>query len=147
MERFIRRRIRRIFEWRAILDYTRRFNYKVKINQEVNACGGPMMGGYSTLDKTNDAFIKTSHIMAKLKEQVNFLSSCVHKELLPGSTKYHGNIVTDMIEKILEYCDPFLYAPARHLKTGVEIDVNIVSDLLSFTEIGNEMFTKFVEEE
>ena len=106
-----------------------------------------MMGGYSTLDKTNDAFIKTSHIMAKLKEQVNFLSSCVHKELLPGSTKYHGNIVTDMIEKILEYCDPFLYAPARHLKTGVEIDVNIVSDLLSFTEIGNEMFTKFVEEE
>ena len=147
MERFIRRRIRRIFEWRAILDYTRRFNYKVKINQEVNARGGPMMGGYSTLDKTNDAFIKTSHIMAKLKEQVNFLSSCVHKELLPGSTKYHGNIVTDMIEKILEYCDPFLYAPARHLKTGVEIDVNIVSDLLSFTEIGNGMFTKFVEEE
>ena len=44
-----------------------------------------MMGGYSTLDKTNDAFIKTSHIMAKLKEQDNFLLSCVHKELSPGS--------------------------------------------------------------
>ena len=105
-----------------------------------------MMGGYSTLDKTNDAFIKTSHIMAKLKEQVNSLLSSVQKELSPWSTKY-GNIVTDMIEKILEYCDPFLYATARHLKTGVEIDVNIVSDLLSFTEIGNGMFTKFVEEE
>ena len=104
------------------------------------------MGGYSTLDKTNDAFIKTSHIMAKLKEQVNSLLSSVQKELSPGSTKY-GNIVTDMTEKILEYCDLFLYATARHLKTGVEIDVNIVSDLLSFTEIGNEMFTKFVEEE
>ena len=109
-----------------------------------------MMGGYSTLDKTNDAFIKISHFMAKvrseLKKQVNLLSSCVYKKISPGSRKYHGNIVTDMKEKILEYCDPFLNASARHLKTGVEIDVNIVSDLLSSTEIGNNMFTEFVEE-
>ena len=54
--------------------------------------------------------------------------------------------ITDMKENILEYCDPFLNAPAPHLKTGVKIDVNIVSDLLSSTEIGNEMFTKFLEE-
>ena len=46
----------------------------------------------------------------------------------------------------MEYYDPFLNAPARHLMTGAEIDVNIVSDLLLSTEIGNEMFTKFVEE-
>ena len=32
------------------------------------------------------------------------------------------------------------------LKTGLEINVNVVSDLLSSTEIGNEMFIKFVEE-
>ena len=32
------------------------------------------------------------------------------------------------------------------MKTGVEIDVNIISDLLSFAEIGNEMFAKFVQE-
>ena len=51
-----------------------------------------------------------------------------------------------MKENILEYCDPFLNAPARHLKTGAEIDVNIVSDLLSSTETGNKMFTIFVEE-
>ena len=54
------------------------------------------------------------------------LSSCVHKELSPGSRKFHENIVTDMKEKILEYCYPFLNGPARHLKTCVEIDVNIV---------------------
>ena len=70
-----------------------------------------MMGGYSTSDKKNDAFIKTSHIMAKVsskpKEQVNLVSSCVHNELPPGSRKYHDNIVTDMKEKNLEYCDPF----------------------------------------
>ena len=69
-----------------------------------------MMGGYSTSDKKNDAFIKTSHFMAKfrskLKEQVNLLSYCVHKEVSPGSKKY-DNIVTDMKEKILGYCDPF----------------------------------------
>ena len=51
-----------------------------------------------------------------------------------------------MNEKKLGYCDPFLNDPARHLKTDVEIDVNIVSDLLSSTEIGNNMFTELVEE-
>ena len=76
-------------------------------------------------------------VRPKLKEQVNILSSCVHKELSPESRKYHDNIVTYMKEDILEYCDPFLNAPARHLNTGVEIDVNIVLDLLSSTEIGN----------
>ena len=84
---------------------------EVTINREVNVRGGLTMGGYSTLYKTNVAFIKTSHFMAKvrskLKEQVNLLSSCVHKNLSPGSRKHYDNIVTDMKEKILEYCDPF----------------------------------------
>ena len=86
---------------------------EVTINREVNVRGGPMMGGYITSDKANVAFIKikTSHFMtkvrSKLKEQVNLLSLCVHKELSAGSRKHHDNIVTDMKEKILEYCDPF----------------------------------------
>ena len=123
---------------------------EVTINRDAKVRGGSMMGGYSTSDKTNDAFVKTSHIMAKsrskLTEQVHLLSSCVHEELSPGSRKYHDNIVTDMKEKVLDYCDPFLNTSARHLKTGEEIDVNIVSDLLSSTEIGNGMFTEFAEE-
>ena len=65
------------------------------------------------------------------------LSSCVHKKLSPGSRKFHDIIVIDMKEKILEYSDPFLNAPAPHLSTGVEIDVNKVSDLLSSKEKGN----------
>ena len=77
---------------------------EVTIKQEVRVCGGPMMGRYITLDKANDAFVKTSHAMAKftskLKEQFNLLSSCVHKDLSPRSRKYHDNIVTDMKEKI-----------------------------------------------
>ena len=98
------------------------------INREVNVRGGLMMGGYRTSDKTNGAFIKTGYFMAevrsKLKEQVNLLSSCVHKELSPGSRKYHENIVTYNKEKIVIL---FLNAPAHHLKTGVEIDVNMMS--------------------
>ena len=66
-----------------------------------------MMGKYSTLDQTNDAFIKTSHLMAKLrsklKEQVSMISLCVHKELSPGSRKYHDYIVIDIKENILEH--------------------------------------------
>ena len=85
------------------------------------------MGGYRTSDKTNGAFIKTGYFMAevrsKLKEQVNLLSSCVHKELSPGSRKYHENIVTYNKEKIVIL---FLSAPAHHLKTVVEIDVNMM---------------------
>ena len=83
---------------------------EVTINREVNVRGGPMLGGYSTLVKTNFAFIKikTSHFMTKvrpkLKEYVNFFSSSVHKKLSPGSRKHHDNIVTDMKKIFLEYC-------------------------------------------
>ena len=61
---------------------------EVSINREVKVRSGPVMSGYSTSDKTDDAFIKTSHVMAKIRsklmEQVNLLSSWVHKELSPG---------------------------------------------------------------
>lgn len=39
------------------------------------------------------------------------LSLCVHKEQSQGSRKYHDNIVTDINEKNLEYCDSFLMSP------------------------------------
>ena len=52
------------------------------INREVKVRGGPVRGGYSTSFEANDAFIKTSHLMAKirgkLKEKLNVLSSTVH---------------------------------------------------------------------
>ena len=51
---------------------------EVTINRDAKVRGGSMMGGYSTSDKKNDAFVKTSHIMAKsrskLTEQVHLLS-------------------------------------------------------------------------
>ena len=84
----------------------------VTIKREVKVLGGPMMGGYSTSDKKNDVFIKTSFVMAKvrskLKKQVDLLSSCVRKELSQGSRKYHDNIAADMKEKFWNIVIHFL---------------------------------------
>ena len=53
------------------------------INREVKVRGGPMRGGYSTSERTTDAFIKTSHLMAairrKLKEKLSYVTSSTHK--------------------------------------------------------------------
>ena len=53
------------------------------INREVKVRGGPMRGGYSTFERTTDAFIKTSHLMAairrKLKEKLSYVTSSTHK--------------------------------------------------------------------
>ena len=53
------------------------------INREVKVRGGPKQGGYSTNEQTTDTFIKTSHIMAKLratlKERLDILTSSTHK--------------------------------------------------------------------
>ena len=57
------------------------------INREVKVRGGPMRDGYSTSLSTTDAFIKISHVMAKIrrkvKEKMSVLTTSVHKELTP----------------------------------------------------------------
>ena len=63
------------------------------INREVKVKGGPMPGGYSTSKSTTDAFIKTSHIMAKIraaiKKRLHILASSVHKECTSGAKNNH----------------------------------------------------------
>ena len=43
---------------------------EVTVNRQVKVRGGPMMGGYITSDKTNDAFIKTGQVMAKVRSKL-----------------------------------------------------------------------------
>ena len=113
------------------------------INREVKVRGGPMRGVYSTSEKTSDAFIKTSHIMAtirsKLKEKLAFVTSSAHKEITPDSRIQHDNVVKDLINQLRGYFNPFIEAPARHFKTGVEIEPNVIKGLLSSQEIGEEV--------
>ncbi len=56
-----------------------------------------MPGGYSTSIATTDAFIKTSHLMAKLtaaiKKRLHILISSVHKESTLGARKQHESTV------------------------------------------------------
>lgn len=109
---------------------------EVTLNSDAKGCRSLMMDGYSTSEQKNYAFDKTSHVIAKvrskIKQHVDMLPSCIHKELSPRFKKYYDNIITDMNEKILECCDPFLNAPTHHLKLRVE-------KMLT-------KFTKFVEE-
>ena len=103
---------------------------EVTLNSDAKACRSLMMDGYSTSEQKNYAFDKTSHVIAKvrskIKQHVDMLPSCIHKEVSPRFKKFYDNIITDMNEKILECCDPFLNAPAHHLKIRVEKDVNKV---------------------
>ena len=112
---------------------------KTKINRELKVRGGPMHDGYSTSEQTTDTFIKTSHIMAKLiatlKERLDILTSSTHKEI---------NIEQGLVRQLDKYLDPFLIDFARHMKTGVEIDHNIVRGLLSSMEAGEKCSRDFL---
>ena len=114
------------------------------INREVKVRGGPMQGGYSTNEKATDTFVKTSHIMAKLratlKERLNILTPSFHKETTTGARKQHENMVHDLALQLDRYFDPFLNGPARHMKTGVEIDCNVVRGLMSSAEAGEQKY-------
>ena len=109
-----------------------------------------MRGGYSTSEETTDAFIKTSHIMAtirsKLKEKFAYVTSSAHKEITPGSRIQHDNVVKDLTNQLREYFNPFIEAPARHFKTGVEIEPVVIKGLLNSQEIGEESYKIFINE-
>ena len=108
-----------------------------------------MQGGYSTNEKATDTFVKTSHIMAKLratlKERLNILTPSFHKETTTGARKQHENMVHDLALQLDRYFDPFLNGPARHMKTGIEIDCNVVRGLMSSAEAGEQKYKEFVD--
>ena len=118
------------------------------INREVKIRGGRMRGGYSTSEETTDVFIKTSYIMAtirsKLKEKLAYVTSSVHKEITPGSRIQHDNVVKDLTNQLREYFNPFIEAPARHSKTRVEIEPDVIKGLLNSQEIREESYKTYI---
>ena len=109
-----------------------------------------MREGYSTSEETTDAFIKTSHIMgtirSKLKEKLAYLTSSAHKEITPVSRIQHDNLVKDLTNQPREYFNPFIDAPARHFKIGVEIEPDVIKDFLNSQKIGEESYKTFINE-
>ena len=54
-------------------------------------------------------------------------------------------MVHDLALQLDRYFDPFLNGPARHMKTGVEIDCNVVRGLMSSAEAGEQKYKEFVD--
>ena len=119
------------------------------INREVKTRGGPMQGGFSTDITAVDTFMKTSHIIAnlrvKLKERLKVFTKSSHNETSKGARKKHDVMTQRLVSKLDSYFDPFLAGPARHFKTGIQIDQAVINGLLSSTQLGNGMFQEFVE--
>ena len=63
-----------------------------------------------------------------------------------AARKQHDNAITDLTNQLSEYFDPFLDGPARHFKSGMEIDKDVINGLLSLEEIGEMFFKLFIEE-
>ena len=118
------------------------------INREVKVRGWPIRGGYSTSEKTTDTFIKTSHIMttlrSKLKEKLAYLTSSAHKEITAGCRTQHDNVVKYLTNQLREYFSPFIDAPVRHFKTGVEIEPDVIKGFLNSQETGEESYKAFI---
>lgn len=126
------------------------FITEVTINREVKVRGGPMQGGFSTSLKAEDAFIKTSHLMAKLrtalKDKFKLLTTSTHKETTQGAKKEHEKTVQALVDQMTKYMDPFAQGVARHFKTGEALDDEVVKGLLHSTDTGETLLSKFVEE-
>ena len=107
-----------------------------------------MQGGYSTTDRTTESFIITSHLMAsiraKLKDRLAVMTESVHKEKTVGVRVKHECTVSGLVTQPDQYFNPFVDGPARHIKTGTEIDARVVQGLLSSTEKGESQYKMFV---
>ncbi len=55
-------------------------------------------------------------------------------------------MIESLVLQLDKYFDPFLEGPARHLKTGAEIEPSVVEGLLNSSGVGEEMYAKFVDE-
>lgn len=126
------------------------FITEVTVNREVKVRGGPMQGGFSTSLKAEDAFIKTSHLMAKLrtalKDKLNVMTTSTHKETTQGAKKEHEKTVQALVNQMSKYMDPFGPGVARNFKTGEALDTEVVEGLLHSTETGETLLMKFVQE-
>eukprot|EP00795_Rhopilema_esculentum_P006387 gene6387-11826_t len=122
---------------------------EMTINREVTARGGPMQGGFSTDITAVDTFMKTSHFIAnlrmKLKERLRVFTTSSHKETSVGARKKHEIMIQSLINKLDSYFDPFLASPARHFKTGCQIDEAVKTGLLLSTQMVNEIFKEFFQ--
>ncbi|KAG1648069.1 hypothetical protein GQR58_030110 [Nymphon striatum] len=55
-------------------------------------------------------------------------------------------MIESLVLQLDKYFNPFLEGPARHFKTGAEIEPSVVEGLLNSSAVGEEMYAEFVDE-
>lgn len=79
-----------------------------------------MQGGFITSLKAEDAFIKTSHLIAKvrtaLKDKFNLMTTSAHKETAQGAKKEHKKTVQSLVNQMSKYMNPFAPGVASSVK-------------------------------
>ena len=118
-------------------------------NKETKGSAAPFRSGYSTEMKALNTWVRTSHIhcalKSNLKQKLRIHTSCIHKELSPGSKKRHTQHVTNLKNTLKTYnVDMFSDGPARSITSGEKIDENIVNELLGADRTGEQCYNEFV---
>ena len=121
---------------------------EVTINREVKVRGGPVIGGYSTSVDADIDFVLNSHILAKLRKELenklNLKTDSNHKESIPGEIKKHEEQIAGLIGSLNDYGDPF-HGTERNITTCAEIPSNIINGLLSARKYGTERVKQFIK--
>ena len=92
------------------------------INRDVKERGGPIQGGYSIDSNATNMFVKTTHLMAKLrtalKRKLHLLTSSKHNETSLSSIKHHEITIEQLVTTLQNFLDPFSDILAMHMKNG-----------------------------
>ena len=106
-----------------------------------------MQGGYSTNIESINKFVRTSHLMEKVRsalyEKLHQVSTSVHKEMAHGSKSEHEKVV-NRLDSLMDPFSPDI--KARNMKTGTVLNEKIVSGLLHSDGIGEICLSRFIDE-
>lgn len=79
-------------------------------------------------------------IKSKVNKNLSYVTSSKHKETTPGLRVKQDNVVKYLTNQLRQYIVPFFDAPARHFKTGIEIESKVIDGLLVSQEIEEDSY-------
>ena len=89
------------------------------INRDVKVRVGPMQGGYSIDSNATNMFVKTTHLMAKLRaalKRKRLLTSSNHKDTSLSSINHQTTTIQPLVAILQNVLNPFSDIPAMHIE-------------------------------
>ena len=115
-------------------------------NGDVKFSGGCFRGGYSTITKVVNDFVKNASFMPLVKtvfrKKLNIKTTSVHKELTTGAKLTFESHLKNELEKYS--VDHLFHGPARQWISFVEIDYHIIEGILKAKEVANGQCVAFL---